>query len=389
MTPDQATDTGGHMDHTPVATITEHFSNLDDPRESNKRHLLFDIVVIAICAAICGADSWVDVELFGKSKCQWLKQFLKLPHGIPSHDTFGRVFALLDAEQFQACFVEWVSAISDVFQGQVVAVDGKTLRRSHDQAIGKQAIQMVSAWAAENRLVLGQMKVDEQSNEITAIPELLALLEVSGCIVTIDAIGCQKKIAQTIVNQDADYVLALKENQGHLYETFQDLFQYPDEMAAIECAYYKTVDKGHGRIEVRECWATSDPDYLSYIHEQLSEWPSLNSLAMVKSERTVIGEETTVKYRYFISSLDSDAQLILHAVRTHWGIENKVHWVLDIAFREDDCRVRKGNGAENFAVLRHLALNLLKHEKSLKCGIKAKRKKAGWDHDYLLKVLAG
>jgi predicted transposase YbfD/YdcC len=331
----------------------------------------------------------VDVELFGKSKYQWLKQFLKLPHGIPSHDTFGRVFALLDAEQFQACFVEWVSAISDVFQGQVVAVDGKTLRRSHDKAIGKQAIQMVSAWAAENRLVLGQMKVDDHSNEITAIPELLALLEVSGCIVTIDAIGCQKKIAGAIVNRDADYVLALKENQGHLHETFQDLFQYPDEMAAIECDHHKTVDKGHGRIEVRECWATSDPDYLSYINEQLSEWPGLSSLAMVKSQRTVIGEETTIKYRYFISSLASDAQLILHAVRTHWGIENKVHWILDIAFREDDCRVRKGNGAENFAVLRHLALNLLKHEQSLKCGIKAKRKKAGWDHDYLLKVLAG
>jgi predicted transposase YbfD/YdcC len=350
---------------------------------------LFDIVVIAICAAICGADSWVDVELFGKSKHQWLKKFLKLPHDIPAHDTFGRVFALLDAEQFQACFAEWVSAISDVFQGQVVAVEGKTLRRSHDKGIGKQAIRMVSAWAAENRLVLGQMKVDDHSNEITAIPELLALLEVSGCIVTIDAIGCQKKIAGAIVNRDADYVLALKENQGHLHETFQDLFQYPDEMAAIECDHHKTVDKGHGRIEVRECWTTSDPDYLSYINEQLSEWPGLSSLAMVKSQRTVIGEETTIKYRYFISSLASDAQLILHAVRTHWGIENKVHWILDIAFREDDCRVRKGNGAENFAVLRHLALNLLKHEQSLKCGIKAKRKKAGWDHDYLLKVLAG
>jgi predicted transposase YbfD/YdcC len=380
---------GGNMDYPPAASITEHFSNLNDPRQSNKRHLLFDIVVIAICAAICGADSWVDVELFGKSKYQWLKQFLKLPHDIPSHDTFGRVFALLDAEQFQACFVEWVSAISDVFQGQVVAVDGKTLRRSHDKAIGKQAIQMVSAWAVENRLVLGQVKVDDHSNEITAIPDLLALLDVSGCIVTIDAIGCQKKIARIIVNQEADYVLALKENQGYLHETFQDLFQYPDEMAAIACDHHKTIDKGHGRIEVRECWATSDPDYLRYINEQLAEWPGLNSLAMVKSERTVIGGETTIKCRYFISSLHSDAKLILHAVRTHWGIENKVHWVLDIAFREDDCRVRKGNGAQNFAVLRRLALNLLKREESLTCGLKAKRKRAGWDHHYLLKVLAG
>jgi len=306
----------------------------------------------------------------------------------PAYTTVWYVVTALDSDALDRALQEWTLSWSTE-RVRSLSVDGKTLRRSHDKAIGKQAIQMVSAWAAENRLVLGQMKVDDQSNEITAIPELLALLEVSGCIVTIDAIGCQKKIARTIVNQDADYVLALKENQGHLHETFQDLFQYPDEMAAIECDHHKTVDKGHGRIEVRECWATSDPDYLSYINQQLSEWPGLNSLAMVRSERTVIGEETTIKYRYFISSLASDAQLILHAVRTHWGIENKVHWVLDIAFREDDCRVRKGNGAENFAVLRHLALNLLKHEQSLKCGIKAKRKKAGWDHDYLLKVLAG
>jgi predicted transposase YbfD/YdcC len=377
------------MDNTPVATITEHFSNLEDPRSSNRWHLLFEIIVIAICAAICGADSWTDVELFGKSKYKWFKQFLELPHGIPAHDTFGRVFALLDTEQFQACFVEWVSAISEVFQGQIIAVDGKTLRRSHDKATGKQALQMVSAWAAQNRLVLGQMKVDEQSNEITAIPELLTLLEIEGCIVTTDAIGCQKAIAQTIVDQNADYVLAVKENQGHLYETFQDLFQYPAEMVAVGCDYHKTVNKGHGRIEVRECWTTSDPDYLHYISDQLSEWPGLRSLVMVKSERSIVDGETTTKSRYFISSLDSDANLALHAVRTHWEIENKVHWVLDIAFREDDCRVRKENGAENFAILRHIALNLLKKEKSLKCGIKAKRKMAGWDHDYLLKVLTG
>ena len=377
------------MDNAPTATISEHFSDLDDPRGANRWHLLLDIIVIAICAAICGADSWVDVELFGESKYKWFRKFLKLPHGIPAHDTFGRVFAHLDAEQFQACFMEWVSAINQVFQGQIIAVDGKTIRRSHDKAIGKQAIQMVSAWASQNRLVLGQLKVDDKSNEITAIPELLRLLEISGCIVTIDAIGCQKKIARTILDQQADYVLAVKENQGYLYEAFQDLFQYPDEMTTIGCDYHKTVDKGHGRIEVRECWTTSDPDYLRYINERLSEWPGLRSLAMVKSERRVIDGETTTACRYFISSLDSDAKLTLHAVRTHWEIENKVHWVLDIAFREDDCRVRKGNGAENLAVLRYIALNLLKRETSLKCGIKAKRKKAGWDHDYLLKVLAG
>jgi len=377
------------MSEAPISTISEHFSKLDDPRGDNKWHLLLDIIVIAICGAICGADSWVDVELFGESKRDWLKQFLELPHGIPSHDTFGRVFALLDGEQFQACFVSWVKAVNQVLQEQVIAVDGKTLRRSHDKGIGKQAIQMVSAWAAQNRLVLGQLKVDDKSNEITAIPELLKLLEISGCIVTIDAIGCQKKIAQAILDQQADYVLTVKENQGYLYEAFEDLFQYPDEMAAIGCDYHRTVDKGHGRIEVRESWTTSDPDYLRYISERLSEWPRLRSLAMVRSERRVVGGETTTACRYFISSLDSDARLLLHAVRTHWEIENKVHWVLDIAFREDDCRIRKGNGAENFAVLRALALNLLKQETSLRVGIKAKRKRAGWDHDYLLKVLAG
>ena len=375
------------MKQTPVATITEHFSNLDDPRSDNRRHLLLDIIVIAICAAICGADTWVDIEIFGSAKYDWLKQFLELPHGIPSHDTFGRVFALLDAERFQACFVEWVQAISEVFRGQIVAVDGKTLRRSHDKAIGKRAIQIVSAWAAENRLVLGQLKVDDQSNEITAIPELLEMLELSGCIVTIDAIGCQTKITETIVAQDADYLLAVKENQGNLYETIHGLFDDSSEMAYVDCDYHKTVEKGHGRIEIRECWITSDPDYLQYITE-LSAWKDLKSIVMVKSERRV-GEESSTQCRYFISSLDSDAELALHAARTHWGIENKVHWVLDIAFREDDCRVRKGNGAQNFAVLRHIALNLLKQEKTAKCGTRAKRLRAGWDQDYLLRVLAG
>jgi predicted transposase YbfD/YdcC len=256
-------------------------------------------------------------------------------------------FLLSWTQQFQACLAEWVNAISEVFQGQIIAVDGKTLRRSHDKAVGKQVTQMVSAWADQNRLVLGQMKVDEQSNEITTIPELLALLEIEGCIVTTDAIGCQKAIAQTIVDQNADYVLAGKENQGHLYETFQDLFQYPAEMVAAGCDYYKTVNKGHGRIEVRECWTTSDPAYLRYISEQLSEWPGLRSLVMVKSERSIVDGERTIKCRYFISSLDSNARLALHAARTHWEIENKVHWILDIA------------------VLRHIALNLLKQKSQM------------------------
>lgn len=375
------------MQQTPVSTITEHFSKLDDPRRYNRRHLLLDIIVIAICAAVCGADNWVDVENFGKAKYDWFKQFLELPHGIPSHHTFRRVFALLDAEQFEQCFVEWVGAANEVTEGQIVPVDGKTLRRSHDRTLGKKALHMVSAWASENRLVLGQVKTDEKSNEITAIPQLLAMLDLSGCIVTIDAIGCQKKIAKKIIEQGADYTLSVKENQKGLYDDIAELFDYAQEIDFADCDYHKTVDKGHGRIEIRDCWTISNPEYLVYLRN-LSAWEDLQTIVMVKSERR-IGQESSTKVRYYISSLAGEAKQALESVRGHWGIENKVHWVLDIAFREDDSRVRKGNGAQNFAILRRIALNLLKQEKTAKCGIKAKRLKAGWDQNYLLKVLSG
>lgn len=375
------------MEQKAAGTITEHFSKLEDPRRDNKRHQLLDILVIAICAAICGADSWKDVELFGNAKYDWLKGFLELPHGIPSHDTFGRVFALLDAEQFQARFMEWTQAVDKLTQGQIIAIDGKTLRRSHDKNMGQEALHMLSAWASQNGLVIGQRKVDDQSNEITAIPQLLDMLEVAGCIVTIDAIGCQTEIAEKIVEKQADYVLTVKENQSRLRRSIQELFDNPEEMKWVDCDSHKTVGKDHGRIEVRKCWTTSDPDYLDYI-ATLSEWKNLQSIAMVQSERH-IGQQRTVKRRYFISSLESNAQLLLQAVRTHWEIENKIHWVLDITFREDDCRVRKGNGAQNFAVLRRIALNLLRREETAKCSIRAKRLKAGWDHHYLLRVLTG
>jgi predicted transposase YbfD/YdcC len=373
------------MSETPVATITDHYSGLEDPRDDNRRHLLLDIIVIAVCAAICGADTWTDVELFGLAKEKWFKGFLELSHGIPSHDTFGRVFGLLDSNQFQQCFREWIQAVERRTQGQIIALDGKQLRRSHDKRLGKKAIYMVSAWASENGLVLGQRKVADQSNEITAIPQLLDLLEVSGCIVTTDAMGCQTAIAQKAIEKDADYVFVVKENQGRLLETIEALFDDPREVKWVDCDYHKTIDKGHGRIEIRQCWTTSDPDYLRYI-ASLADWAGLQSIGMIQAERRT-GENRTMKRRYFISSLESNAKQLLHAARTYWGIENKLHWILDIAFREDDSRIRKRNGPQNFAVLRHIALNLLRQETSAKISIRAKRKKAGWDNDYLLKVL--
>lgn len=373
-----------------VGSIAKHFGKVKDPRvERTKRHKLLDIFLIAICGVICGADSWVDIELFGKSKLEWLRTFLTLPNGIPSHDTFGRVFAAIDPEEFERSFMEWVQAINELTQGQVIAVDGKQLRGSQDSESGKNAIYMVSAWATENELVLGQRKVDDKSNEITAIPKLLKLLEIAGCIVTIDAIGTQTKITKTIVEQEGDYLLAVKENQGNLYEDIHDLFE-DDQHYNFEGApynYAKSVNKDHGRIEIRQCWAISDPEYLAQIRDR-DRWYGLKSLAMIISERR-IGEESEIQTRYFITSLDSHAEKILKVKRSHWGIENRLHWVLDIAFDEDHSRVRKDSAPQNFAVLRHVALNLLKREHTVKAGIKAKRLKCGWDVDYLLKVLAG
>ena len=376
------------MEQNPAATIAEHFSELEDPRRYNKRHLLHDIIVVAICAAICGADDWVAVEDFGRAKQSWFEEFLELPHGIPSHDTFGDVFRVLDPDQFRRGFIQWVQAVNEVTGGQIVPIDGKKLRRSHDKTLGKNAIHMVSAWAAENHVVLGQIKVDDKSNEITAIPQLLDLLEISGCIVTIDAMGCQREIARKIVeDKDADYVLALKGNQGGLFEDVKGLFEHAQEVGFENCEHYRTEEKGHGRLEVRECWTASDSESLASI-QSLADWQDLRTVIMVKSERFV-GDKRSEESRYYISSLSGDAEQALEAVRGHWGIENKVHWVLDIAFREDDCRIRKGNGAQNFAILRHIALNVLKQEKTAKCGVKNKRLKAGWDESYLLKVLSG
>jgi predicted transposase YbfD/YdcC len=378
------------MADNPIGSIEASFSGLEDPRiERNKLHKLLDIIVIAICGVICGADNWVDIEMFGEKKIKWLRQFLELPNGIPSHDTFGRVFGLLDEKQFQQCFYEWGKAVQEVTKGQVIALDGKQLRGSLDGYLGKGAIYMVNAWASANHFAVGQRKVNEKSNEITAIPELLDMLEISGCIITIDAMGCQTAIAHQIVAKQADYVLAVKENQGHLYEDISYLFELflkDEKPLSIIDDYHKTVNKDHGRIETRRCYTLAAERYQASVRN-LTEWEQIHSLVMVISERR-IGAETTIQARYFISSAPPIASKMLDSVRSHWGIENGLHWILDVVFDEDHNRVRKDNAPQNLAVIRQLALNLLKNEKTAKGGIQAKRLQAAWDENYLLKILS-
>jgi len=370
----------------PCDTIRSCFSPIEDPRmDRNKKHLLIDILTIAICAVVSGADDWVAVAEFGRSKAAWLKQYLALPNGIPSHDTFGDVFARICPNQFKECFLHWVQEVFELTEGQVIAIDGKTLRRSYDRSDAKAAIHMVSAWAAANKIVLGQVKTEEKSNEITAIPELLRLLEINGCLITIDAMGCQTDIAAQIIDQGGDYILALKGNQGTLHEDVKSFFQDPKLHEDQDIALYEeqTVDGDHGRIEIRRYRCTADIPWL----DELGRWEGLRSICEVASERHV-ADDVSSERRYFIASIPADPKRWTHGVRCHWGIENELHWRLDVTFREDDCRVRKGPGPDNFALLRHIAMNLISRETS-KGSFKAKRYRAALSDEYRLKVLAG
>lgn len=369
-------------------SFDEHFIGVHDPRlDRTKLHPLRNIIVLALCGVLCGAESWVEIEQFGRAKQSWFARFLDLEHGIPSHDTFGRVFAALNPAEFETSFLSWVRAAVSGSPGGVVAIDGKTLRRSHDRNAGKAAIQLVSAWASANHVILGQVRVAEQQQETAAIPALLELVVLHGSIVTIDAAGTHPAIARQVRAQAADYVLALKQNHARLHQEVTELFAEARAtgFAGIHHDTYETLEKGHGRIERRRYWLLTDPDYLHWLDPE-GRWPDLGSVGMVEAERQ-IGDVISRETRTYLSSLDGDAVTFAMAVRGHWGIENQLHWLLDVAFREDESRVRIAHAAHNFAVLRRLALHLLRQDTSVKIGIKAKRLKAGWDEDYLVHVL--
>lgn len=367
-------------------SIIDYFGEIDDYRRdnTNKRHEFIDILVIALCGMLSAADDWVSIAEYGEAKKDWFAQFLSLTNGIPSHDTFNRVFSRIDPDQFMNCFLNWVKSLHSILDKEVVAIDGKTLRRSHDNRDKKAAIHMVSAWATQSSLVLGQIKTAEKSNEITAIPELLKSLALEGCLVSIDAMGCQKEIAKTIVNKGADYLLAVKDNQPTLKQDIEDVLaqRLPKQYENPAIDFHESEEKNRNRNEIRRCWSTESLSKLT----TSNDWAGLTSIALLESERTIDGE-TSIEQRYYICSRRANAKEILYATRNHWGVENSLHWVLDMAFREDECRVRKGNGAENLARLRHIAMNLLKQDKTTKIGVKNKRLKAGWDQDYLLHLL--
>lgn len=378
------------MSGDPLPAFHAVFADLPDPRiDRTKAHALLDIVAIAVCAVISGADSFTEIADYGRAKEPWLRTFLALPNGIPSHDTFGRVFALLDPVRFEQCFLSWVRQSLEPLSPQQIAVDGKTLRRSHDRGNGQGPLHLISAWATETGVSLGQRKVADHENEIVALPGLLEQVVLPGAVVTIDAMGCQRQVAETIVAAGGDYVLALKGNHRSLYAEVDYLFTDGLQTGfAVEQldAFDSDVDKGHGRLERRRCWAIADPEVIAYLDAE-RRWPGLQSVVMVKTQRTT-GDSVGAQTRYYLSSLPAQAKRLNTIVRDHWRIENHLHWVLDVAFDEDQSRVRTGYADQNFALLRRMALGLLKQDRHSKLGVKGKRLKAGWDDAYLLHILS-
>ena len=368
------------------ARIQDHFTELSDPRSREVVYPLINLVVIAVCAVICGADDFVAIAKFGRTKRQWLSRFLDLKEGIPSHDRFNAIFAALKPAEFEKCLLSWITALHEISDGQVIAVDGKTLRRSFDAADSKAAIHMVSAWATANHISLGQVVVDAKSNEITAIPKLLEMLELSGAMITIDAMGCQTEIAQKIVDAEADYCLAVKGNQPTLQQGIVAFFDehLEDDFARTPVRRYQTEEKGHGREENRYYFICPVPEDLP----DGSRWAHLKAIGIAISNTQRNGKDSN-EVRYYILSKYLAARRFANAVRGHWAIENRLHWQLDVTFQEDQCRLRQGHADANFSIIRRAALSLLKNESTLKVGIKNKRLTAGWDESYLEKVLLG
>lgn len=366
-------------------SLIEHFSRLEDPRiERHKIYPLIEIVFLSISAVLAGCEGWEAIVEFGKTKISWLRKFLPFSAGIPVDDTVARVMSRVSPKGLQNCFISWTQSVCEVTSGEVIPLDGKTVRRSFNRGSKQNAIHMVSAWASTNGVILGQVKTEEKSNEITAMPALLELLDVKGCLVTTDAMGCQTEIAKKIIDKGADYVLAVKGNQPHLYEDVRNYFKETDLSAVEKPVFHEEIDCGHGRIETRRYWACAN---LSCLRDA-SKWEGLESFVKVEALREVDGKKS-VEHRFYISSLEADAKKLGNAIRMHWGIENKVHWVLDLTFREDESRIRRGDAAENMSVLRRLALNLLKQEASSQKSLKQKRMKAGWDDSYRERTLFG
>jgi predicted transposase YbfD/YdcC len=369
-----------------AARIEEHFAELTDPRRREVVYPLINMVTIMLCAVISGADDFVSIAVYGRKKRKWLSQFLDLSQGIPSHDRFNAVLAAIQPAEFEKCLLSWITALHDISGGQIVAIDGKTLRRSFDAASSKSAIHMVSAWATANHISLGQVVVDEKSNEITAIPKLLQILELSGCLVTIDAMGCQTEIAEQIVAAGADYVLAVKGNQPTLHDGIERFFldHLEDDFARVKVSRHQTEEAGHGREESRTYYVCAVPENLP----DRRRWKKLTAIGIAINDTLREGKQTS-EVRYYILASKLSARKFAAAVRGHWSIENRLHWQLDVTFGEDQSRLRKGHVDANFSILRRAALSLLKNNRTSKVGIKNKRLAAGWNDDYLAEVLFG